>query len=111
MVAPAALHLLAETRREALVRSLWRGERSAGELDREHPDVTFGAISQHLAKLRAAGLVSVRREGRRRIYRIEREAFGPLAEALDRMWDEKLARLKDLAERETRRRAGRRRKR
>ena len=67
-------------------------------------DISFGAVSQHLAKLRDAGLVRVRKAGRRRIYRVERRAFGPLADALDRMWASRLDRLKSLAEAEARRR-------
>jgi DNA-binding transcriptional ArsR family regulator len=104
MAAGAALALLAEPRRETLVRELWASERTAGELNEALPDISFGAVSQHLAKLRDAGLVKVRKQGRRRIYRVERKAFGPLAEALDRMWGAQLARLKALAEAEAERR-------
>ena len=102
MIAPGALSLLAEPRREALVQALWAGERSAGQFNDALPEITFGAVSQHLAKLRAAGLVSARREGRRRIYRVERAAFGPLAQALDAMWATHLTRLQHLAEGEAR---------
>jgi len=41
-------------------------------------DVTFGAVSQHLRVLEDAGLVSVRRDGRRRLYQARREQLGPL---------------------------------
>lgn len=104
MVAASPLSVLAAPRREALVQALWAGERSAGELRRVLPDITFGAVSQHLARLRDAGLVQVRKDGRRRLYRVDREAFGPLAAALDQLWATQLVRLKALAEREARRR-------
>jgi len=38
-------------------------------------DITFGAVSQHLKTLRDAGLVSRRKDGRRRIYRLHPEAL------------------------------------
>jgi DNA-binding transcriptional ArsR family regulator len=41
-------------------------------------DVTFGAVSQHLRVLEDAGLVSVRRDGRRRLYQARQEQLGPL---------------------------------
>lgn len=94
------LAALANPRREALLRLLWSGPRTAGELAAAHPDITFGAVSQHLRVLTAAGLVSVRREGRHRRYAAKREAFGPIAAALDAMWAEKLDDLRQLAESE-----------
>lgn len=96
------LALIADPTRQRIVRLVWEGERSAGEIA-SHFDVTFGAVSQHLAKLHGAGLVSVRKEGRRRWYSARREAFGPLASALEAMWFGKLGELKRLAEAEQRR--------
>jgi DNA-binding transcriptional ArsR family regulator len=46
-------------------------------------DVTFGAVSQHLRVLEDAGLVSVRRDGRRRLYQARREQLGPLRAVLE----------------------------
>ena len=97
-----ALALVAEPRRAQILRLVWRSERRAGEIAAEMP-VTFGAVSQHLRVLREAGLVSMRRDGRERYYLARREAFGPLADALEAMWGEALLRLKDVAEREERR--------
>ncbi len=90
---------------------VWRGERSAGEIHRELGDVTFGAVSQHLGRLAEAGWVEVRAEGRHRFYRARREALGPLAAALEAMWDDALYRLKLAAELEAGRRGPRRRNR
>jgi hypothetical protein len=56
------------------------------------------ALSQHLAVLRRADLVTQRRDGRRRLYRVNPE---PLREIVDwvehyrRFWDDKLAALGD----------------
>jgi len=98
-----ALEIVALPRRREILRLIWRRERAAGEIAASF-SVTFGAISQHLKKLADAGLVSVRRDGRQRFYRARREAFGPLAVALEAMWNDRLGRLKDVAEREEGRR-------
>lgn len=92
-----ALAVLGEPRRRAILRLVWDGERSAGEIAAEF-DVTFGAVSQHLGVLRRAGLVSVRKDGTRRFYRADREALGPLAGWLEQMWAGELDRLAALAE-------------
>lgn len=96
------LALVAEPRRAEILRLLWDGERSAGDIAGRLP-VTFGAVSQHLSVLLRAGLVRVRAEGRRRIYTADRDALAPLAPYLERLWGDKLAQLKRLAEAEQRR--------
>jgi DNA-binding transcriptional ArsR family regulator len=95
------LALIAEPRRREILRLVWDRERSAGEIADAMP-VTFGAVSQHLALLRDAGLVAVRREGNRRFYRAEPTRLGPLAAALEAMWNASLERLTAEAEREAR---------
>ena len=95
----AALPALAEPRRREILRLVWSRERSAGEIAAAMP-VTFGAVSQHLRILREAGAVSVRRDGRRRFYRAERRALGPMARVMEAFWAEGLDRLKALAEEE-----------
>jgi DNA-binding transcriptional ArsR family regulator len=50
--------------------------------------------------LRDAGFVSVRREGRARLYRADRRALGPLRPMLERIWNEKLDHLVGLIEEE-----------
>jgi len=94
------LHALATPRRREIL-SLVRGtERAAGDIHRSIGDVTFGAVSQHLRVLENAGLVRARREGRRRLYQARPEAFAPLRQWLESMWDEALGRLKAHAEAE-----------
>jgi DNA-binding transcriptional ArsR family regulator len=94
-----ALTLVAEPRRREILRLVWDRERSAGEIAAQLP-VTFGAVSQHLGLLRAAGLVRVRREGRRRFYRADRDGLAELAPALEAMWAASLDRLAEAAERD-----------
>jgi DNA-binding transcriptional ArsR family regulator len=52
--------------------------------------------------LRDAGLVSVRRDGRRRLYRARREHLGPLRAVLEDLWQSGLEELRTLAEAEER---------
>ena len=94
-----ALPLLLQPRRAALLRAVWQSERAAGDLA-EESGVTFGAVSQHLKKLLDAGAVSVRRDGRNRYYRANRDALGPIAPLLEAMWTARLTDLKSLAEAE-----------
>ena len=93
------LALISEPRRQQILRLVWHRELAAGEIADALP-VTFGAVSQHLAKLTDAGFLVRRKEGRTVFYRTDRAALGPLAAALEEMWFGKLAALKFLAEAE-----------
>lgn len=86
------LALVAHPMRRRILRLVWEHERSAGEIASALP-ITFGGVSQHLAALRAAGVVTVRPEGRHRYYRADRDRLGPLAAALEASWNESLDRL------------------
>lgn len=92
-----ALQVVAEPRRREILRLVWKRELPAGEIA-QHFDVSFPAVSQHLGVLRDAGMVSVRREGRARLYAADRKALGPLRPMLEKMWSEKLDRLVALIE-------------
>jgi DNA-binding transcriptional ArsR family regulator len=92
-----ALQVVAEPRRRAILQLVWDRELPAGEIAR-HFDVTGPAVSQHLAVLRDWGFVSMRREGRLRLYRADREALGELRPLLEEMWRGKLDELARLAE-------------
>ena len=98
----ATLQALAEPRRRAILGVIGGGELSAGEIARSF-DVTRPAISQHLAVLRAAGLVSERRDGTRRLYRARPQGVAELRVWLDDFWRNGLERLRNEAEREARR--------
>lgn len=101
---PAVLDAIASPRRREILRLVWNQEQSAGAIHRAMPDVTFGAVSLQLRALMDAGLVEARAERRNRFYRARREALGPAAEMLERMWDDALWKLKLQAELEESRR-------
>ncbi len=107
----ALLRALNTPRRREILRLVWDGERSAGELHRAFGDVTFGAISQHLRVLEQAELVTSRSEGRHRYYRARKQDLGALGEWLESMWDSALDRLALRAELEAARRGPRARRR
>jgi DNA-binding transcriptional ArsR family regulator len=97
-----ALQLVAEPRRQEILRLVWQDELPVGELV-DRLELSYAGVSQHLALLRDAGLVSVRREGKRRLYRADREGLGPLAELLETFWAGRLDLLAELAEEAERR--------
>jgi DNA-binding transcriptional ArsR family regulator len=61
--------LLAEPGRRRLIELLRQGERSVGELV-EATGASQPAVSRQLRLLREGGLVSVRADGQRRLYRV-----------------------------------------
>ncbi len=65
---------LAHPVRRRIVAQLARGERTAGEITRGF-DITQPAVSQHLRVLRESKLVSQRRSGQRRVYRLNRSTL------------------------------------
>src|SRR5450432_2399308 len=111
MPVPSVLQVLAAPRRREILRLVWDGERSAGEIHRALGDVTFGAVSQHLRQLEGASLVRARRAGRHRFYVARKEGLGTLASWLESTWDDALYRLKLAAELEEGRRGPRPRRR
>jgi DNA-binding transcriptional ArsR family regulator len=98
----AVVQAISEPRRREILRLIRDRELAAGEIASRF-DVTRPAVSQHLTVLKNAGLVSERREGTRRFYRARPEGLGELRSFLEGFWDERLAHLKDEAEREQRR--------
>ena len=93
------LQALVEPRRREILAVIGGSELSAGEIASRF-DVTRPAISQHLAVLRAAGLVSERRAGTRRYYRARPEGAADLRAWLDAFWRDGLERLRIEAERD-----------
>lgn len=96
------LKAVASERRRQILRLVWDRELAAGDLAQRF-DVSWPAISQHLKVLKDAGLVTERRDGRRRLYSTDPSRLGPLAEMLEQMWRADLDRLAALAEAEERR--------
>lgn len=94
----AALKALAEPRRREILRLVWRDELAATDIADHFREVTRSAISQHLGVLKAAGLVTERRDGTRRLYRAEQDEMKKLRTFLDDYWTTGLERLRDVAE-------------
>ena len=76
---------------------MWREELPVGELV-ERLELSYAGVSQHLALLREAGFVTVRRAGKQRLYRADHEQLGPLTQFLETFWADQLDRLAALAE-------------
>jgi DNA-binding transcriptional ArsR family regulator len=94
----AALKALAEPRRRAILRLVWSQELPAMDIADRFRDVTRPAISQHLAVLKEAELVTERRAGARRLYRANTDTMAELRAFLDDYWTSGLERLRDVAE-------------
>jgi DNA-binding transcriptional ArsR family regulator len=96
--APDLFRTLADPTRRAVFERLGDGEMTVSALTRGF-SVSQPAISQHLAALKAAGLVSERRQGRNAFYSLRPEGLAPLAGWVDRyraFWPERIGKLKDL---------------
>jgi DNA-binding transcriptional ArsR family regulator len=98
-----AFNAVAEPRRRDILNYLALQERSVGEivatLELEQP-----SVSKHLRVLLDVGLVNVRREGRKMMYRVNAEAIRPLHEwtsTFERYWQHQLSRVKEQAERKS----------
>lgn len=93
---------IADGRRRMILELLRRGERSAGEIASQF-DVSWPAISRHLRLLKESGLIAERREGRTRLYTLNRarlaKTLGSWIAAFDVMWVENLESLKRRVER------------
>jgi DNA-binding transcriptional ArsR family regulator len=109
MIDAPVLAAVASPRRREILRLVWDERRSAGDIARAMPDVTFGAVSLQLRALLDAGLVDCQADRQQRFYRARRAAFGSLGRELERMWSDALWRLKLQAELEASRRGPRRR--
>lgn len=75
-------HAIAHPARRQILVSLRGGERAASELA-EPFEMTFGAVSQHLRVLEEAELVAVRRDGKRRLYRLRPQPLGEVVSWVD----------------------------
>ena len=92
---------LGDGTRRAIFEQLREGPRSVGEIASELP-VSRPAVSQHLRVLKEAHLVTERREGTRRLYRIDPDGLGEVRDYFDDFWSEALAAFKAAAEDERR---------
>jgi DNA-binding transcriptional ArsR family regulator len=92
-----AIRALAHPGRRAMLRLVWDQERPASALA-DAAGLSKSAASQHLKLLRDAGLVEVRAEATRRLYRADLARVAEVAAMLDEFWSTPLARLRAAAE-------------
>ena len=98
MIETDIFRALADPTRRAVFERLAGGEMSVGALKAQFA-VSQPALSQHLAALKAAGLVVERREGRLAYSRLAPEGLAPLASWIERyraFWPKKIEKLKDV---------------
>ena len=91
---------LADPSRRAIFESLTRGEAAVKDLTARF-DISQPAVSQHLATLRDAQLVTARREGRLVFYRVDPRGMKPLIDWIAHyraFWAEHVGRLERLLE-------------
>jgi DNA-binding transcriptional ArsR family regulator len=98
--ANAALTALGDRTRREIFERLANGPRSVGEIADGLP-ISRPAVSQHLQRLKEAGLVSDHAEGARRVYRIDPAGLGAIRQWLDRFWDDALAAFKAEADKDS----------
>jgi DNA-binding transcriptional ArsR family regulator len=97
--ADEVLDALGDTTRRAVLELLRDGPRAVVDIAAELP-VSRPAVSQHLRVLKGAGLVSERRSGTRRLYRVDPEGLAALRTYLESFWTDVLAAFKEAAEQE-----------
>jgi DNA-binding transcriptional ArsR family regulator len=92
---------IAEPKRRQLLETLASGELPVndiiGRLAWPQP-----MVSKHLGVLKAVGLVSMRREGRQRLYKLDADRLKPIHDwvaIFQKLWDHQLSRVKERAER------------
>ncbi|TAK12073.1 MAG: ArsR family transcriptional regulator [Anaerolineae bacterium] len=99
----ATFDAIADPTRRALLDILRaEGPQRAGDLAQRFPQVSRPAVSKHLRLLRQARLVRVEKDGRARYYRLEARHLEQVAQWVAQYevyWQERLAALKEAAER------------
>lgn len=89
-------HAIADANRRRLLDAIARGELSVGELAKT-AELSYSAVSQHLAILHESGLVQRRKKGKHRFYRLDPEPLRELhtwTSSYEQFWRDRLGRLK-----------------
>jgi DNA-binding transcriptional ArsR family regulator len=95
-----AFNAVAEPRRRQIVDLLADEERAVGDLVREL-GLAQPQVSKHLRVLREVGVVEVRDQGRRRLYRLNGVALKPIhdwVKGYERLWSQRFELLDDVLE-------------
>ena len=90
-----AFNAVAEPRRRQIVDVLAAGERSVNDLV-DQLGLAQPQVSKHLRVLREVGVVSVREDGRRRVYRLNAGALRPIhdwVKEYEQLWSERFEQL------------------
>lgn len=97
---------IAEPRRRQMIEVLRGRQQAVGELV-DRLQISQPAVSKHLGVLRKVGLVSVTRDGRRRVYRLNPRELKPVhdwVKNFEQFWGHQLDRIKARAEQKARER-------
>jgi DNA-binding transcriptional ArsR family regulator len=94
-----ALRALSDPGRRRILTLVRDEEHSAGEIAAEFT-TSWPAVSQHLRVLKEAGLVTERRNGTRRLYRVDTDGLAEVRDYLDSFWTDVLAAFEAAAEAE-----------
>jgi DNA-binding transcriptional ArsR family regulator len=97
----AVLRALADPHRRRILALVKHEELAAGQIA-SHFEITQQAVSQHLHVLERAGLLSERREGARRLYKLRPESLEAVPTVLGELWPDALQRLKTVVEKQQR---------
>ena len=93
----APLDALGDPTRRAIFERLTREPLAVGELAEAFP-ISRPAVSQHLRVLADAGLLTVRRDGTRRIYAADPDGIAQLRASVEVFWRDALAAFKTAAQ-------------
>ncbi|MGD9692306.1 MAG: ArsR/SmtB family transcription factor [Phycisphaerales bacterium] len=105
---PDVFHAVAEPRRREILDFLSGGERPVNDVV-ARLRLPQPQVSKHLKVLREAGLVSARRDGKRRVYRVHGarlKAVHDWVKDYERFWQRQLLGVKEIAERRARESGG-----
>lgn len=94
---PSTFTALADPHRRAMLGLMLERPRAVGELV-ERLGLSQPGTSKHLRVLREAGLVSDRRDGTRRLYRVAPQGVAELRAYFDGFWDDVLSGFKEKIE-------------
>lgn len=88
-----AVQAFADPSRRAILDRLVRGECAVGEVV-SALGLSQPAVSQHLRVLLDTGLVTVRRDGRRRLYQVSSEGLEAVRDEVERYWQAAVQQMK-----------------